>query len=60
MERRLAKQTNNEAEVELNCTPPTQEEATQSFEDKKYQINEKKKKTSNENRPKDAEQKPTT
>ena len=60
MERRLAKQTNNEAEVELNSTPPTQEEATQSFEDNKHQTNEKEKKTSNENRPKDAEQKPTT
>ena len=60
MERRLAKQTNNEAEVELNSTPPTQAEATQSFEDKKHEINEKEKKTPNENRPKDAEQKPTT
>ena len=55
MERRLAKQTNNEAEVELNNTPPTQEEATQSFEDKKHQINEKEKTPPNENRPKDAE-----
>ena len=60
MERRLAKQTNSKAEVELNTTPPTQEEATQSFEDKKHQINEKEKKTPFENRPKDTEQKPTT
>ena len=60
MERRLAKLTNNEAEVELNSTPPTQEEATQLFQDKKHQINEKEKKTPNKNRPKDAEQKPTT
>ena len=49
MERRLAKKkTNNEAEVELNSTPPTQEEATQSFEDKKQQTNENEKKTPNE------------
>ena len=60
MERRLAKQTNNEAEVEINSTPPTHEEVTQSFEDNKHQTNEKEKKTLNENRPKDAEQKPTT
>ena len=54
MERRLAKQTNNDAEVELNSTPPTQQEATQSYEDKKQQTNENEKKTPNENR------KPTT
>ena len=53
MERRLAKHANNDAEVELSSTPPTQQEATQSYEGKKQQTN-KNEKTPNENR------KPTT
>ena len=59
MERRLEIQTNNKAEVELNSTPPTLEEATQSFEDKKHQIMKRKRrhrmktdqKTPNRNQP---------